>query len=1112
MEFLTQFMRIMRLTIVIITMALMQVSAAGWAQKVSLNLKNVPLEQVLIAVQKQTAYNFVYTEDVIGKAKPVNIKVNNVDLKDVLEMCFKGQPLNFSIEQKTIVIKEKEASFLDNLIARFQTIDVRGRVVDENGNGIAGATINVKGTNQSVSSGTNGVFTLTGVDEKAVILISYLGYTAKEVKVKIDLGVITMILNENPLDEVRIIAYGTTNQRLTTGNIGGIKAKDIEIQPVTNPLLTLQGRTSGVFINQTSGYAGAGVKVRIQGQNSIRYGNDPFYVVDGVPYVSQMLPTRSLVQGMSAPGLNPEAGAGNPFSYLNPADIESIDVLKDADATAIYGSRAANGAILITTKKGKPGETRIDATIQSGAGKLGRKMKLMNTQQYLTMRKEAYENDGIAVPTPAGSKDFTNFDLTVFDSNRYTDWQNELLGGSATYNNAQLSVSGGTAHTTFRLNGSYHRETTVLPHDFVDKKVSLGASIDHSSANNKFKLLFSANFLNDNNLLPNGDYTSTFLQLPPNAPALRKRDGTINWNMIEVDPNNHDSVSTWLNPLSYFENTFQKNTSNLVSNLNLSYLLAKGLSFTTSLGYTDMISSELVSSPLKQYWPEYRQYYERRGFYGDSRGKSWIFEPQINYNFSINKGRASLLAGSTFQENSTVDKQIAGLGFSSDEVIGNFQAASTIIPTNSLQALYKYNAVFGRLNYNWQDKYVINLTARRDGSSRFGKENRFHNFGAIGAAWLFSNENFIKKNLSFLSFGKIKGSYGTTGNDQIGNYTYLNQYSNITPAVPYQNFTGLAPTGLPNPYLQWELTKKSQAGIDLGFFKDRILFSVNFFRNRSSNQLLPYSLPWQTGYDGLLQNFPAKVQNKGWELTLNTTNLQSKGFAWSSSLNLTTNRNQLLEFPGLETSSYSSALIIGQPLSITKVYDYAGVDPTTGLYQFRAVDGKVVTSTDPQKDNHIIIDLTQKFYGGFHNSFSYKDFSLDFLFQFAKQMGGNSRTGFSDYVGIYVNQPVEVLNRWQKSGDQKDYQKFSTIISNGRATGSNFNYGDASYIKLKNLSLSYNIPPAWANTLHLKKARVFTQGQNLLTFTKYVGLDPETTGLITMPPLRTITLGLQIIL
>jgi len=328
---------------------------------------------------------------------------------------------------------------------------------------------------------------------------------------------------------VQVIAYGTTTRRLSTGDVSTVRAADIEKQPVSNPLLALQGRIPGLQITQASGLAGSGVKVRIQGQNSIGFGSDPLYIVDGVPFASQLLPTINNILGESGKVNNIPSGTGNPLSFINSSDIESIDILKDADATAIYGSRGANGVILITTKKGKAGQTKVDVNIQRGYGQVTRRLDLLNTQQYLQMRREAFTNDGLAIPTTTTVPASDNYDLTFWDQNKSTDWQKVLIGGTARYTDIHGSVSGGNKNITALIGAAYKKETTVFPGDFADQKGSLHVMINNVSENQKFKISLSGNYLIDNNELPGRDLTSAALSLPPNAPSLYNSDGSLNW-------------------------------------------------------------------------------------------------------------------------------------------------------------------------------------------------------------------------------------------------------------------------------------------------------------------------------------------------------------------------------------------------------------------------------------------------------------------------------------------------------------------------------------------------------------------------------------------------------
>jgi TonB-linked SusC/RagA family outer membrane protein len=961
---------------------------------------------------------------------------------------------------------------------------------------------------------TNGNFSISDLKTSGAIVISGIGFITREIlfKNQPNMGQVTLEEYIGILDETVVIAYGTTSRRLQTGNVNTIKAVDIEKSPVSNPLLSIQGRVPGIFIEQATGLPGGGVKVSIQGRNSLKNGNDPFYVIDGVPYTSQLLSNLANILGNSAT-VGSETNFGNPLSFINPSDIESIEILKDADATAIYGSRAANGAILITTKKGTVGQTKIDVNLQSGIGQVARKVKLLSTQQYLEVRKEAYTNDGLAIPNSSTPQDESNYDLTLWDQTRNKDWQKELIGNTAHYTDAQLSISGGSPNIQFLVGGGYHRETSVFPGDLADQKGSLHFNLTNTSTNQRFRFSVSGSYLTDVNHLISSDLTEAAMTLAPNAPELLNNDGSLNW---APDQNGSSSLG-FINPLAYLSNKYNNKTNNLISNSTLSYEIIKGLNIRANLGYTNMQSDEIKAQSINSYPPEFRQFITGSSMFGHNKLQSWIIEPQISYSTKLIIGQLNALLGSTIQRNNSNRNLLEVTGYNSDLVLENPNAGTAFtVPENStIAAVYKYNAIFGRINYNIEDKYIFNLTGRRDGSSRFGSENRFHNFGAVGIAWIFSNENLVKNNLSFLSFGKLRGSYGTTGNDQIGDYSYTSLFNPVNPGVPYRGGASLSILNLANPLLQWEETKKLSVGLDLGFLKDRVLLNINYFRNRSSNQLLPYTLPIATGFSSITSNFPATIQNDGWELSLSTVNFKGNAFSWSSNLNLTIPNNKLISFPDLATSSYSTTYILGQPITTTKVYNFAGVDPATGIYQYLDKSGKFTNDPGPGLDNRtLFVNTAQKFYGGFQNSFGYKGLQLDVLFQFVKQHGPSYY--FGNTPGVMINQPVTILDRWQKPGDVTSIQRYNvdnTIsISQSYASQSNAGWSDASYIRLKNLSLSWEFPDKLKKKLSIQNLRIYVQGQNLLTITNYNGLDPETRSSMTLPPLRVITFGFQLTL
>jgi TonB-dependent starch-binding outer membrane protein SusC len=1123
-RYITKTLLVMKLTILLLTVGFLNVHAKGISQSITFKGKNVSLEKVFAVVKKQTGYFFFYNDVLLQDAKTVNINADNLPLNDFLDKVFAEQELTYNIESKSIIISRKNLTGGLNPGFRPQDFSlgsllaippVTGIVRGPDGQPIANANVVIKGTKKGTITTADGSFSIEANNED-VVIISSIGFADGQITVHNNsLGIVTMTLSESKLDEVQIIAYGTTTKRLNTGNISSINADDIKTQPINNPLLALAGRTTGIVIEQTAGLAGTGLRIKIQGQNSISKGTDPFYVVDGIPYPANLLPTSSSILGNSPNnGTDFSSGTGNPFSFINPGDIESIQILKDADATAIYGSRAANGAILITTKKGKSGRTNVDVNFQQGFGKVTRRMNLLNTQQYLDMRKEAYTNDGMDIPTstlPVTDKNPSNYDLTVYDLNRYTDWQKVLLGGSSKYTDLQASISGGSNQTTFRLNGSYHRETTVFPGDFSDVKSSIGFNLNHTSSDQKFKLQFSASYLNDNNQLPGEDLTGTALKLSPNAPELYNTDGSLNWERIEVNPSTHDSVSTYINPLRYTLINTNFKTDNLMGNANLSYTILKGLDARASFGYSKLSAKELYATPLNYYLPEERSYSDRFAHYGTSEIKNWIIEPQLTYNTVLGMGHLNVLVGSTFQETNSDNIRYRGSVYPNDMVLADIRSASKVsVLGDHLLSQYNYAALFGKINYNFNNKYIINLTARRDGSSRFGSAEKFHTFGAIGAAWLFSSESFVKDNLSFLSFGKLRGSYGSTGNDQIGNYSFLNIYNVIAGGVPYNGYNGIGPSTHFNPYLQWELTRKLQAGLELGFIQDKILFNVNYYHNQSSNQLVTYTLPYITGFGDVTKNFPATVRNTGWEFSVNTINLKNKLFTWTSSFNMTIARNKLVKFENLEGSPYKEQLAIGAPVNITKVFKYAGINAETGDMQFKSAAGEIVAFPDFEKDRYFPVDIAPRYHGGLQNSFSFKGFDFSFLFQFTKQIAANNR--LSGPIGDNLNQSVDVLTRWQKTGDQTDIPKFSTFNYPFYGIFSSYVYSDASYVRLKNASFSWNVPAGWLNPAKIKNVRLYVQGQNLFTITKYTGLDPETKSNSSLPPLRVVTFGAQVTL
>jgi TonB-dependent starch-binding outer membrane protein SusC len=1105
-----QAVRIMKITGILILAACMQVSANGITQTITLNVKNAPLEQVFKTIKKQTNYFFFYRAELLKDAKKVTVDAKNMPLQQVLDLCFKDQPFTYSISGKYItIIPKKNGPVEFNVSSNLINIDVRGRVVNENGDPIQ-ASIILKGTKTGTTTNQNGEFRLSNVKEDAILVISGVGIEQKEFKLNgLSQIIITVKIAIKPLDEVQMIAYGQTTKRFQTGNVTTIKGSDIEKQPVQNLLFALEGRVPGLFITQSSGLPGTGATVRIQGKNSIANGNDPLYVIDGVPYPSQLLPNLGKILGNSGQGSNGLTTNGNPLSYINASDVESITILKDADATAIYGSRGANGVILIITKKGKAGRNLISVNYKAGWGKVTRKLDLLNRRQYLDMRYEAISNDGTSITDP----NIYAPDLLLWDTTISTDWQKELIGGTANYTNLQTTFSGGSENVQYLLSGSYNKETTVFPGDLSDRRGSFHFNINSTSINKKFSFQVSGNFLSDNNRLINQDLTQSALYLAPTAPKIYNQDGTLNW---ATDQSGNE---TWSNPLAYLNSQYKNNTINLLGNINVSYQVLPFFNLKVSIGYNNIQTKEFVGIPSTLFNPIYLSRSGnsiRRANHSNNGINSWIIEPQANYKKKFNKITIDALLGSTFQKKNDNGTQLMGAGFNNDLILEDIKSAASITTLSSTLSTYKYAALFSRVGFNFADRYLINLTGRRDGTSRFGPENQFHNFGAIGIGWIFSNEQLIKNSFNFLNFGKLSTSYGTTGSDQIPDYRYLDLYTPINVGNAYQGLTSYGISSLYNPLIKWEETKKLHVGLDLGFFSnDRLLLNIGYFNNRTTNQLMGYKLPSTTGFTSIFSNLPATVENSGIEMSLTTVNIKVRNFEWNSFINLTIPKNKLASFPNLSSSTYAGAFVIGDPIAIIKAFKFWGVDPSTGVYQFASSSGTPTSYPTAGVDDNLLINTLPKYFGGFSNSFSYGNFQLDILFQFVKQKGYNY-FGFAPGEPT-VNQPTTVLNRWQKPGDITNVQRFNQDYLLGdifsfATTRSDMGFTDASFIRLKNVSFSYQFSKSVLEKLKIKETKLFIQGQNLLTFTNYKGLDPENTSSTSLPPLKVLVLGLNVIL
>lgn len=1077
----------MKLTVFILLLGCLQASAFVHAQSITLSLNKAPFSSFIKEVEEQTGYRFVYLKEQMEKASAVTLHVVNSPLLEVLNLSFKDQPLDFTIEDKLIIIRNKKLQQ-----PALPVIELRGRVVNREGEPMAGISIRLKNGSKATVTDESGEFTLREIDGSAILEIS--GAEIEKMEVPVNgrqYLTITVKIKVSNLDQVIVMAYGQTTQRLNTGNITKVTAEEIERQPVSNPLAALQGRVPGMVVTQTSGVPGSAFKVEIRGRSSLDLSlsrNDPLFIIDGVPFEQGNGAYNQLTSSASMP-LNTTQGGLSPMHNVNISDIESIEVLKDADATAIYGSRGANGVILITTKKGRSGSLKTNLSFMQGWSKVTRTMDMLDTEQYIAMRKEAFANDGIAL-TQLNAPD-----VILWDTTRYTDFKKLLIGRTAQTTNLQASLSAGNEHMNFLLSGNFLRQNNIFSRELFDTRAGFHMLVGYVSDNKKLVLQFSSNFSSDNNRLLTTDLTG-YINTIPNL-KLYESDGSLAWQEKGIY---YNRLQTITNPLSLLERKYRSLSNNLTSNLNLGYNITNTLILKTVLGYNQFTSEEISINPSTSYQPNLGLLPSAN--FANGNLKSWIVEPQLQFRKQWgNQHNLTILTGATLQQKNYDSKIIEATQYSNDLLLETPEAAG-FLKSSRTYTHYNYGAVFGRAQYDFKKTYLISLSGRRDGSSRFGPVNRYANFASMGIAWIFSKEPFIQQNIKWLSHGKIRGSYGVTGNDQIGDYQYLDLWRATS---LYQGVPGLEPNTLYNSNYSWERNRKAELAVEMELI-ERIFFSASFYRNRSSNQLISYQLPSQTGFSSIIKNFPALVENKGWEIMLNAYLIKNHDFSWNLSGNITFPRNKLIEFPNLETSSYRSNLKIGESVNSYTGSKFLRLDPATGVYIFeQPIIYEFRGSLDP------------KWYGGLQNNLHFGNWKLSFLFEFRKQLGRNYlHVVRSMLPGRPYNQPTIVMNRWQKPGDETAVQMFTNRPTGPAGIAANYLgnsdgiYSDASFIRMKNILLSFDFSVNWAKGQRSQQASLFVSAQNLFVLTQYKGSDPESQNLYALPPLRTIAIGIQL--
>lgn len=1059
-----------KLTTFLFLVAILNVSASSFGQKVTFNTRNASLESVLQSLRQQTGFDYIADETLLYNAKPVNLTCKDLALEEALKKIFADQALTYTLNDRAIIIQAKTLA-----IAAAATIDVSGKITDEINQPLIGATIGIKHGHNATTTDEQGTFLLKNVPVNAVLVITFLGFEKRELSPSPDMGQIRLIHSNSKLDEVQVIAYGTNTQRFNIGAVSKVNGAAIERQTESNPILALEGQVPGLFINANTGVTGAQMSVNIRGQNSLNPTTaQPLYIIDGVPFGSQSV-EQSAGGFMGAVGFSP-------LNTINPTDIESITVLKDADATAIYGSRGAAGVILITTKKGKAGKTQFTLDLSTGAGKATNMVKMYPTATYLAIRKQAFANDGVT-PTAANAPDLFNWPA---DAN--TNFARLIMGQTSHQQNVAFTISGGNAQTQFIFGGNIRSQSSIFYNKTKDNSQQFNLGVQHKSLDGRFGISTSVNYNLDDNTIPQYAINYLSYSLPPNYP-LYQDDGSLYF------------APGYNNPLAAFNIINNLNTTNLMANSTLHYTILPGLEIKANGGYNKIDVSGTVITPASANNPT-ENALQTSGL-NKNYIQSYIAEPQINYNHNWGNHRLGVLLGASWQESQNVQPYYVYGSFSNILLARSLNALNVMIKSSAFLD-YKYVSGFTRLSYQFAEKYLVNLNLRRDGSSRFGPNRKFGNFGSIGAAWIFSNEDFVQQAMPWLSYGKLRASYGSIGNDRIQDYLFEPLYFPI--GTSYGGINAYGPSRVTNPGLQWEVTKKLDLGLELGFFDSRVLFTAAVYRNRSNNLLGYIGLAGQTGFSGYTGNLPATIQNKGIELELNTINIKKANFRWSSALNVTIPQNRIIAFPGIAGSFYSYQYAVGKSLSYQALYHFTGFKDgiatvedvnkdgviTSGMADYGAGDRTGNANSDP------------KVYGGFSNTINYKGFQLDILFQGTIRSTGRGDISLATTPGMNYNMPASMSDI-----PVKYTATAGTDAANAWQyyTGSDAAWQSAAYLRLRNVSVAYNLKPDWIKKLKMSSCQVYLRGQNLLTITGYKGLDPETFN--ALPPMKLILAGLR---
>ncbi|MFL1682817.1 TonB-dependent receptor [Coprobacter secundus] len=1034
--------------------------------KLSISLNKVTIKQFFNEIQRKTDYTFSYREGILNNNKDVSISVHNKNLSEILKSVLDSKGLSFSIQAKSIIITQQ-------LQTSTQSFTLKGKVTNSEGEPLIGVTVLAKNSKNGTATDFDGNFSIRINDKNTSLQFTYVGYKQENVQIK-DHKFITVIMEEDShmLNEVVAVGYGVMRKSDLTGSVVRVGSKDISNIPTVRLDQALTGKASGVHITNTSGEPGAGTNILIRGGNSISASNEPLYVIDGF------------------------IGAGD-LNLIDPNDIESVEILKDAAATSIYGARGANGVVIVTTKRGTEGRNNVTVNTYIGVQHIAKRLEMMNAREYAEMlnQQDVSVNQEPSIENPS-----------IYGKG--TDWQDEILR-MALMQNYQIAASGGNKDSRYYLsismfdqegvikNSGIRRYQTRLNLDRkIGKNINIGANFQFSYSQRKPNLVSLGGF----------DYQSSALATPPTM-GIYNEDGSYAADSpSRVVSNKIDNVVAQLN-----ERKKQEKAASVYAGIFADWEAIKGLKFKTFLGLnaSNNKTSEYKPSSL----PTMIQ--------NKVKGEAWInqgdsysilWENTVNYMKEIAKGHhLTVLGGYTLQTSRSEGLSLYGKNFTNDLLdwnnLSDAETKTRLIGSSASEwAIISY---LGRINYSVLDRYLVTVTGRYDGSSRLGKDNRFAFFPSVAVAWRLSEEKFMKR-FSKLDNLKIRASYGLSGNQDIALYQTLplmKQQNVILTDIPQ---VGYIPDRLGNDKLKWETTAQFDFGIEASFFKSRLNIEFDTYTKRTRDLLLDVEFPYTSGFKNGFMNV-GKISNRGVELMIRSTNIVTKDFSWTTEFNIARNKNKVVALgpdkdfeytfrPGLGTHPYSW-LKVGQPVGAfygyimdgiyrTREQIEAGNEPNASLGQkiYRDINGDGVITIE---DQTTIGDPNPDFFGGLNNTFTYKNFTLNVFLQGTY---GNDILSGGDFLYAtvdprFVNQYKRVKNFWSLDNPNAEYPK---LYSNDEYQPSTYMIHNGSHLKIKSVSLYYNLPvKKWKRNKVISEFQCYITGTNLFTFTSYKGYDPE---------------------